>query len=124
MRMVTTFEEYEAVDLFADWDAKTQPIINIINLRKWFPVSQQSVLFSRVVAQIKAVDGVNFSLNEGETLGIAGESGCGKSITCLSIMKLVPFPGRILEGSKVMFEGENLAEKPEEEEETGPDSDD
>ncbi len=88
MKMVTTYEEYEAVDLFADWDAKTQPIINLINLRKWFPVSQQSVLFSRVVAQIKAVDGVKLFLNKGETLGLVGESGCGKSTTARVISKL------------------------------------
>jgi len=86
--MVTTFEEYETVDLFADWDSKTQPIINLINLRKWFPVSQQSVLFSRVVAQIKAVDGVKLFLKKGETLGLVGESGCGKSTTARVISKL------------------------------------
>lgn len=64
---------------------------------------------------VKAVDGVSFSLKQGETLGLAGESGCGKSVTCLSIMKLIPFPGRILKGSKIIFEGENLSEKPERE---------
>ncbi|MBW2142351.1 MAG: ATP-binding cassette domain-containing protein, partial [Deltaproteobacteria bacterium] len=41
---------------------------------------------------VKAVDGVSFSIEEGETLGIVGESGCGKSITCLSILRLVPKP--------------------------------
>ncbi|PIZ15119.1 peptide ABC transporter ATP-binding protein, partial [Candidatus Desantisbacteria bacterium CG_4_10_14_0_8_um_filter_39_17] len=43
---------------------------------------------------IKAVDGVDFSLDEGETLGLVGESGCGKSVTALSIMNLVPSPGK------------------------------
>jgi oligopeptide transport system ATP-binding protein len=85
---MTTLEEYETVDLFSNWDAKTQPIITLDNLKKWFPVSQQSVLFSRVVANIKAVDGVNLFLKKGETLGLVGESGCGKSTTARVTVKL------------------------------------
>ncbi len=83
-----SFEKYETVDLFSDWDAKNQPIVNLINLKKWFPVSQQSLLFSKVVANIKAVDGVNLFLNKGETLGLVGESGCGKSTTARVAVKL------------------------------------
>jgi oligopeptide/dipeptide ABC transporter ATP-binding protein len=57
---------------------------------------------------VKAVDGVSFSVGEGETLGIVGESGCGKSVTCLSILRLVPAPaGRIVEG-EIFIDGENL----------------
>lgn len=63
---------------------------------------------------VKAVDGVSFSVKEGETLGLVGESGCGKTLTCLSIVRLVPEPaGRIVDG-KILFEGENLLEKSEE----------
>ncbi len=59
---------------------------------------------------IRAVDGVDLHLEEGETLGIVGESGCGKSVMALSIMRLVPDPpGRIVDGS-VIFEGMNLLE--------------
>jgi oligopeptide/dipeptide ABC transporter ATP-binding protein len=57
---------------------------------------------------VKAVDGVDLSINEGETLGLVGESGCGKSMTALSIMRLVPEPiGRIVEGS-INFDGKDL----------------
>ena len=57
---------------------------------------------------VKAVDGVSFFLRKGETLGIVGESGCGKSITALSLMRLVPDPpGRIL-GGRVVLDGVNL----------------
>jgi len=60
---------------------------------------------------VKAVDGVSFSLKAGEALGLAGESGCGKSVTCLSILRLVPQPaGRIVSG-RVLFEGEDLLTK-------------
>ncbi len=62
---------------------------------------------------VKAVDGVSFELYEGETLGVVGESGCGKSVTGLSILRLVPSPpGKILAG-KIRFNGENLLEKPD-----------
>ena len=69
--------------------------------------------FSTRAGVVKAVDGVSFSINEGETLGLAGESGSGKSITCLSIVRLVPRPaGRIVSG-KIIFQGEDLLTKPE-----------
>jgi len=57
---------------------------------------------------IKAVNDVTFSLSEGETLGLVGESGCGKSVTALSLMRLVPSPpGRIVNG-EIMFQGNDL----------------
>jgi peptide/nickel transport system ATP-binding protein len=57
----------------------------------------------------RAVDGVSFRVEEGETVGIVGESGCGKTVTCLSIMGLVPRPtGRILPGSSVRLAGREL----------------
>jgi oligopeptide/dipeptide ABC transporter ATP-binding protein len=63
---------------------------------------------------VRAVDGVNFEINRGEIFGLVGESGCGKSVTALSIMKLIPSPiGKIVEG-EIIFEGENLVEKDEE----------
>lgn len=59
---------------------------------------------------VKAVDGISLELKEGEVLGLVGESGCGKSVTLLSILGLVPYPGKIT-GGEVWFEGENLLEK-------------
>jgi oligopeptide/dipeptide ABC transporter ATP-binding protein len=60
---------------------------------------------------VRAVDGVSFYLRQGETLGIVGESGCGKTMTALSLLRLVPRPGgRIMQG-KILLEGENLLEK-------------
>lgn len=63
---------------------------------------------------VKAVDGVNLKVKRGEVLGIVGESGCGKSVTSLSIMNLVGRPGRIVDG-QVLFDGKDLATMPDEE---------
>ncbi|MBN1419833.1 MAG: ABC transporter ATP-binding protein, partial [Planctomycetes bacterium] len=61
----------------------------------------------------RAVDGVGFSIGRGETVGLVGESGCGKSVTALSILRLVPTPpGRIV-GGEIRFEGEDLLALPE-----------
>ncbi|SJZ54583.1 peptide/nickel transport system ATP-binding protein [Enhydrobacter aerosaccus] len=60
-----------------------------------------------------AVDGVSFTLAPGETLGIVGESGCGKSVTSLSIMRLVPNPPGHITGGAVRFQGRNLLNLPE-----------
>jgi oligopeptide/dipeptide ABC transporter ATP-binding protein len=56
---------------------------------------------------VKAVDGVDFAVKRGEVLGLVGESGCGKSVTSFSIMRLVGVPGKIVEGS-IMFDGQDL----------------
>jgi oligopeptide/dipeptide ABC transporter ATP-binding protein len=61
---------------------------------------------------VKSVDGVSFEIDAGTTLGIVGESGCGKSVTALSIMRLVQAPGRIVNGS-ISFAGEDLLQKSE-----------
>ena len=64
---------------------------------------------------IKAVDGASFTINKGETLGLVGESGCGKSVTALSIMRLVQSPPGKIVGGKIYFEGTNLLELKEKE---------
>jgi oligopeptide/dipeptide ABC transporter ATP-binding protein len=58
---------------------------------------------------VKAVDGVSFSIKTSETLGLAGESGCGKSITCLSIMRLLPKPAGRIVGGKIIYNGIDLS---------------
>jgi len=62
---------------------------------------------------VRAVDGVDFTLKEGDTLGVVGESGCGKTVLALSIIRLVPKPGRIVSGN-VFFEGTDLTRLSEE----------
>jgi oligopeptide/dipeptide ABC transporter ATP-binding protein len=64
--------------------------------------------FSTDRGVVKAVDGVDFKVNRGQTLGIVGESGCGKSITSLSIMRLIATPPGKIAGGEVLFKGENL----------------
>jgi oligopeptide/dipeptide ABC transporter ATP-binding protein len=82
----------------------TTPLLHVSDLQTHFFTFQGT----RVT---KAVDGVSFALNEGETLGLVGESGCGKTTTCLSILGLLPAAGRIVGGS-IAFEGEDLARLP------------
>src|ERR1043166_5163372 len=63
--------------------------------------------FSTRAGLVRAVDDVSFYLDRGELLGLVGESGCGKSMTALSAMRLVPPPGKIAAG-EILFEGRNL----------------
>ncbi|WP_408006932.1 ABC transporter ATP-binding protein [Pseudalkalibacillus sp. A8] len=63
----------------------------------------------------KVVDGIDFTLQKGETLGIVGESGCGKSITSLSILRLIPSPPGKITGGQVLFKGKDLVVVPEDE---------
>ena len=64
---------------------------------------------------VKAVDGVSFNLRQGEALGIVGESGCGKTMTALSLLRLVPRPAARIVSGKIILEGENILEKSERE---------
>src|SRR6202049_2311722 len=74
-------------------------------------VQDLHTVFATKDGNVKAVDGVSFHLDAGETLGIVGESGCGKSVTAMSIMGLQR-PGKIV-GGKVMFKGRDLTKASE-----------
>ena len=65
-------------------------LLELKDLRKWFPIKEQGFVGSRQVANVKAVDGVNLTVIKGETLGLVGESGCGKTTTGKVIVKLEP----------------------------------
>src|SRR5918998_5854290 len=73
-------------------------LLEVKNLQTHFPTR---------AGLVRAVDGVSFHVDEGELLGLVGESGCGKSITALSVMRLIGAPGRIV-GGEIWFGGENL----------------
>lgn len=66
--------------------------------------------FNTKAGVVKAVDGVDFAIGDGSTLAIVGESGCGKSVTALSIMRLVPSPVGRIESGQIILEGRNLLE--------------
>ena len=82
------------------------PLLKVRNLRTWFHTR---------AGVIRAVDGVDFTLDQGGTLGLVGESGCGKSVTALSIMGLVDRPGRVMPGSQLLLGGKDLATSTEDE---------
>lgn len=76
----------------------TEPLLEVKDLKTVFPTRD---------GVVKAVDGVSFRLDPGETLGIVGESGSGKSVTALSVMRLLQRPGKVI-GGQVMFKGRDL----------------
>ena len=78
-------------------------LLEVRNLRTYFRVDG---------GEMRAVDDVSFSVESGRTLGIVGESGCGKSVTALSIMGLIPKPPGRIAGGEIRFEGRNLLELP------------
>ena len=82
-----------------------QPLLEVQNLKTYF-FTEDGV--------VKAVDGVDFFVNTGEVLGLVGESGCGKSVTSLSIMRLIGIPGKIIDG-KIFFEGRSVLDLSESE---------
>ena len=86
--------------------ALSERLLEVRNLKTYFRTEE---------GLVPAVDGVSFHINRGETLGVVGESGCGKSVTSLSIMRLIPQPPGEIASGEIIFEGEDLLKKSERE---------
>lgn len=84
-------------------ESRLPPLLQVSNLRTSFFTDK---------GEIKAVDDVSFSIHGGQTLALVGESGCGKSVAALSIMRLISSPGRVV-GGTVYYKGQNLLDLPE-----------
>jgi len=81
------------------------PALEVDDLKVWF-ASRDGI--------VRAVDGVSFALERGETLGIVGESGCGKSVTAMTILQLIPSPPSVIAGGSVRYNGADLLQYDEE----------
>ena len=90
----------------AAYTTAVPPALSVQDLRTYFHTA---------AGVARSVDGVSFDVDAGETLGVVGESGCGKSVTALSILRLIRPPGRIEAGSQILFEGQDLLALPERE---------
>ena len=76
-----------------------RPLLDVVDLKTHFHTDQ---------GLVRAVDGVSFQVRQGRTLGIVGESGCGKSVASLSILRLIPSPPGRIEGGRILFKGRDL----------------
>lgn len=76
-------------------------------------INDLHVSFDTSAGKVKAVRGVSFSVETGEAIAIVGESGCGKSVTAKSIMKLLPSPQAKIENGSILLNGDNLVQKSE-----------
>ena len=84
-----------------------------MNNQKLLEVQDLVIEFTTDKGKVRAVDGISFSLNNSETLGIVGESGCGKTVTALSLLKLIPSPpGKIIQGH-ILYQGKDIVSKSE-----------
>jgi oligopeptide transport system ATP-binding protein len=71
-------------------------------------VQELETVFKTPAGIVHAVNGISFGLKEGETVGVVGESGCGKSVTMMSLLRLIPTPPGIIKGGKAIFQGQDL----------------
>src|SRR5436305_13418725 len=79
-----------------------EELLAVENLQKHFPVTR-GIIFQKEVARVRAVDGVSFTIRKGETLGVVGESGCGKSTMARCVMRLLDSTG-----GSIMFDGQDI----------------
>lgn len=83
--------------------------------RNLLEIRNLTVKFSTYKSVVQAIRGLNLQIQKGETLGLVGESGCGKSVTSMSILRLIPIPPGNISSGEIWFEGENLLAKSEDE---------
>ena len=79
-----------------------EPLLTVEDLEKHFPITR-GIIFQKEIGRVRAVDGVSFSVNKGETLGVVGESGCGKSTMARCVMRLLDPTG-----GKITFDGQDI----------------
>ena len=91
-----------APDVASKASEQGEALLEVQGLRTWFHTDE---------GVAKAVDGVTYTVKKGETLGVVGESGCGKSVTALSVMQLLPMPPGNFEGGQILFRGQDLLTK-------------
>ena len=84
--------------------ASEKRLVEVVDLKTYFDTDEGTV---------KAVDGVSFHIDKGETLAVVGESGSGKSVMSLSVMRLIPVPPGRIAGGRILFEGQDLVKKSE-----------
>jgi len=83
--------------------------------RNLLEIKNLTVKFFTYKSVVQAIGGLNLQIQKGETLGLVGESGCGKSVTAMSILRLIPIPPGKISAGEIWFEGENLLTKSEDE---------
>ena len=86
-------------------------LLVVENLKKYFPITR-GIIFQREIAAVKAVDGVSFTVKKGETLGVVGESGCGKSTMARCVMRLLDPTGVTTDGRSRAGAGPTAARTP------------
>ena len=84
------------------------PLIEVENMKKYYPI--KGGIITHTTGYVKAVDGVSFSVMEGETLGLVGETGAGKTTIAKSILRILPEPPAHVDGGEICLEGKNLLE--------------
>jgi oligopeptide transport system ATP-binding protein len=78
---------------------KNEKVLEVKNLRTYFYIQE---------GELKANDDLNYYVNKGESVALVGESACGKSVSALSIMRLIPYPPGIIVGGQILFQGKDL----------------